>query len=177
MTVGQRIRDRRKALGYTQKQLGELCGMADSAIRKYESGRITPKHQTLKKIANALEISEWSLTGVDFESYEDGTVAAIVDLDIIDKNVAHKLTSLSNPEGLQVGLTFESEEEKRSFEYFLEKGVTPPEFTTRLLTAFYKLNFPMQQILIKNAENMVQHASLMSDLEQVVQVSESDCEE
>ena len=40
MSIGQRIKDRRISLGMTQKQLGELCGMADSAIRKYESGKI-----------------------------------------------------------------------------------------------------------------------------------------
>lgn len=87
MTIGERIRERRKALGYTQKQLGELCGgMADSAIRKYESGKISPKRQTLQKIASALEVSEWELVG-------SGGTSAVVDLDSIDKNIAEKLTA------------------------------------------------------------------------------------
>ncbi len=54
MTIGQRIRAIRTLSGMTQKQLGEKCGMADSAIRKYESGRICPKLPTLRKLAAAL---------------------------------------------------------------------------------------------------------------------------
>ena len=54
MTTGELIRARRNKQCMTQKQLANACGMADSAIRKYESGRITPKVKTLEKIANAL---------------------------------------------------------------------------------------------------------------------------
>ena len=43
--------------GLTQKKLGELCGIADSNIRKYESGNQNPKIETLQKIADALDIS------------------------------------------------------------------------------------------------------------------------
>ena len=38
----------------TQKELAEKCGMADSAIRKYESGKVTPKLDTIAKIARAM---------------------------------------------------------------------------------------------------------------------------
>lgn len=61
MSIGQRIKERRLKLGMTQKQLGELCGMADSAIRKYESGKIIPKKSTIEKITYALSISEMEL--------------------------------------------------------------------------------------------------------------------
>ncbi|MGN1134192.1 MAG: helix-turn-helix domain-containing protein [Oscillospiraceae bacterium] len=57
MHVGQIIKTIRKEKGMTQKQLGEKCGMFDSAIRKYESGRQNPKYETLVKIANALEVN------------------------------------------------------------------------------------------------------------------------
>lgn len=57
MTYGERIRAIRKEKGMTQKQVADRCGMADSAIRKYESGRQNPKLDTLKKIADALEVS------------------------------------------------------------------------------------------------------------------------
>ena len=61
MAIAERIKNIRKQLGLTQKQLAELCGMADSAIRKYESGRITPKYQTLKRISNALQTNIYDL--------------------------------------------------------------------------------------------------------------------
>ena len=57
MTVGENIRRIRKEKGLTQNQLGELCGLADSAIRRYENGGANPKFETLRKIANALDIS------------------------------------------------------------------------------------------------------------------------
>lgn len=55
MTTGERIRAVRKKKGLTQKQLADRCGMADSAIRKYESGRIKPKLETIQRIATALD--------------------------------------------------------------------------------------------------------------------------
>lgn len=54
--TGDMIRKYRTEKGLTQKKLGELCGIADSNIRKYESGNQNPKIETLQKIANALGI-------------------------------------------------------------------------------------------------------------------------
>ena len=56
METGERIRAVRVERGLTQKQLGDLCGMADSAIRRYESGRGNPTEKTLKRIASALGV-------------------------------------------------------------------------------------------------------------------------
>lgn len=54
--TGDMIRKYRTEKGLTQKKLGELCGIADSNIRKYESGNLNPKIETLQKIADALDI-------------------------------------------------------------------------------------------------------------------------
>lgn len=61
MTVGEIIRRTRKAKNMTQKQLGEASGIAEPTIRKYESGRLNPKRETLHKIATALEVSTIAL--------------------------------------------------------------------------------------------------------------------
>lgn len=60
LSIPENIKKIRKEKGLTQKGLGKLCGMADSAIRRYESGRANPKIKTLMKIAEALncEISD-----------------------------------------------------------------------------------------------------------------------
>ena len=87
MTVGQKIRIRRQELGMTQKQLGELCGMADSAIRKYESGKIIPKQQTLEKIAAALQLPIYALSIVENEVDIDGSGVSIVDLSQVAQEV------------------------------------------------------------------------------------------
>lgn len=65
MNIGDRIRLLRKSKGLTQKQLGELCGMADSAIRRYESNRGNPTEKTLQKIAAALGVDFYSLASWD----------------------------------------------------------------------------------------------------------------
>lgn len=54
--TGDMIKKYRTEQGLTQKKLGELCGIADSNIRKYESGRQNPKIETLQKIADALGV-------------------------------------------------------------------------------------------------------------------------
>ena len=54
--TGDMIRKYGTEKGLTQKKLGELCGIADSNIRKYESGNQNPKIETLQKIADALDI-------------------------------------------------------------------------------------------------------------------------
>ena len=54
MPTGNKIKEFRIKKGLTQKELGNLCGMADSAIRRYENGKANPKMETLQKIATAL---------------------------------------------------------------------------------------------------------------------------
>ena len=57
MTIGELLKKARLDAGMTQKELAERCGMADSAIRKYESGKVIPKIDTRKRIATALNIT------------------------------------------------------------------------------------------------------------------------
>ena len=56
MTVGERIKQIRQEKGLTQKELGKKCGLADSAIRRYELGGANPKLETQKRIAKALGV-------------------------------------------------------------------------------------------------------------------------
>ena len=56
MTTGENIRNARKNAQLTQKALGELCGIAEPTIRRYESDKLHPKIQTLQKIADALGV-------------------------------------------------------------------------------------------------------------------------
>lgn len=55
-TIGERIKKVRLSLGLTQKKLGELCGIAEPTIRRYELGKLNPKIGTLNKIAKALGV-------------------------------------------------------------------------------------------------------------------------
>lgn len=67
MSTSENIKKIRIEKGLTQRKLGELCGMADSAIRRYESGRANPKLGTIAKIASALEVNIFEL--IDKEDF------------------------------------------------------------------------------------------------------------
>lgn len=54
MTTGERIRHIRNERGISQKQLSEMCGLSEPAIRNYELGNRKPSAQILDKIAAAL---------------------------------------------------------------------------------------------------------------------------
>lgn len=69
LTTGEKIRKARTEKGWTQKQLGESCGIAEPTIRRYELGKLKPKKETLKKIAAPLGIYYLELYG-DEESSE-----------------------------------------------------------------------------------------------------------
>lgn len=64
MTIGEKIKKARTDARMTQKELAEKCGMADSAIRKYESGKVTPKLDTIAKIARAMGLYAGDLVDV-----------------------------------------------------------------------------------------------------------------
>lgn len=76
MTAGKRIRDIRKSKHLTQKQLGELAGIAEPTIRRYELEKLNPKYETLEKIAAALGVHAFDLMGIgdqreDMTCHED----------------------------------------------------------------------------------------------------------
>lgn len=57
MTIGEKIRIRRKELGLTTTELGHMIGVQNSAISKYEKGRIELKASQIKAIAEVLQIN------------------------------------------------------------------------------------------------------------------------
>lgn len=67
MPTGIRIKEIRRNKGLTQKQLGEKCHIAESTIRRYESGNLNPKIETLQKIADALCCDIFDLTEIQTE--------------------------------------------------------------------------------------------------------------
>lgn len=71
MTIGENIRRHRKEKNLTQKELGNLCGIAEPNIRKYELNKANPKYATLQRIAHALNIHPNELLGLenDFDNF------------------------------------------------------------------------------------------------------------
>lgn len=61
MKIGERIKNARKNLGFTQEQLGLLIGVNKSTIQRYETGKIDKlKLPVIQSIAKALAVNpEW----------------------------------------------------------------------------------------------------------------------
>lgn len=56
VTVGDKIRIRREEKGWTLNQLGEWVGLSDSYLSEIERGRINPSVETLRRLAEALDL-------------------------------------------------------------------------------------------------------------------------
>ena len=56
MTLGEKIKHHRTMKGLTQKQLGEMTGIHEVSIRKYEANKIAAKREQLEKIADVLGV-------------------------------------------------------------------------------------------------------------------------
>lgn len=57
MSIGERIRDYRKKVGLSQKELGKMLDVSQQHIAQYESGKRTPKLDTIQKIATSLNVN------------------------------------------------------------------------------------------------------------------------
>lgn len=90
MTTGEKIRVARKRIGFTQKQLGNACGIAEPTIRRYELGKLNPKMSTLIRIALPLKVSPESLIGDETISK---LTSAISGLDKNDDMNVYKILS------------------------------------------------------------------------------------
>lgn len=84
--AAKRIKFYRRLRHLTQKQLGELCGLSEPAIRNYELGNRKPDAATLKKITDALK--------VDFFAVAEPNLA-------VSSSVLHSLFKLESLHNLQ----------------------------------------------------------------------------
>lgn len=64
---GERLRQLREELGYTQEQLSEKLNIGVTQIWRYENGETKPNTEVLTKIAQALNVSADYLLGLTDE--------------------------------------------------------------------------------------------------------------
>ncbi len=82
--IGQRIKNARKSVGLSQKQLANVLKISDKAISSYEIGRTQPSFTTLKRISQAVQKS---ITYFD-EGETDTKAELDIKLRIIEKELA-----------------------------------------------------------------------------------------
>lgn len=63
MYVAERIKERRLALGWTQRELADKSGFHVSAISHYETGQRKPCLRNARRIAEALNVTIDDLCG------------------------------------------------------------------------------------------------------------------
>ncbi|MQS53101.1 helix-turn-helix domain-containing protein [Companilactobacillus mishanensis] len=80
MTTFERIKNIAKERGYTLKQVAEKSGMSSNAIYRYNQG-INPKYDSLKAIADTLNVS------VEYLSGETSNTNKPKQVDLNDDNV------------------------------------------------------------------------------------------
>lgn len=64
MKFNERLKELRKELGYTQRDVGKHLGVGRTTVSEYEAGKIVPKQDNLVKLASFLGVSVDYLTGV-----------------------------------------------------------------------------------------------------------------
>ena len=62
--LGATIRELRKQRNYTQQRLGDLLGVSEGTISKYEANYMTPPLETLRSLASIFNISMDTLCGI-----------------------------------------------------------------------------------------------------------------
>lgn len=81
MTLGEKIRQLRKEKGFSQSFLQKRSGVNAKLLSKYETGRIIPTADTLKKIAEGLEISADYLL---FDNVPKNGLSPLKDLELFE---------------------------------------------------------------------------------------------
>lgn len=134
--IGINIKKMRIKKGWTQAKLAKECGMYESQIRKYESGKVKPKIDTLGKISNALGIS---ITKLD---------PSILDLSEITMDVK------IDDDNEQTGLWWHEIEktlEKEGYSVVINKDIP-----------YFYLNYPDGTIELDNEKFRELNASILS---------------
>ena len=149
MTVGENIKRIRKEKGLTQKRLGELCGINEAQIRRYELGgkNSNPKLETLEKIASALSVEVYDLipdTKIKVQKInEDGPIS--------DKYVGW------------VELWKQVDQEKKKIKLFTDNA--PNDSYKKLLNSFNCLNNTGQDKAIEQVEILTKISEYLKDPE------------
>lgn len=136
MTTGEKIRAARKEKGLTQKELGELCGIAEPTIRRYELGNLNPKSATLKKIAAPL--------GINY-------------LDLYDDNEKEEIASFIQS-GIKLGLNAQvAFHNLDTLEPYRKQGYEFTSSEAKIVSAFNKLTSEGQWLAIITVESLAKN--------------------
>lgn len=81
MSIGQRIKQARESLNWSQTDLAEKLGISPQAVQQWESGATSPRGKRLKNVANLLGVTTDWLMEDDSQPIKilEGTVLSVSD--------------------------------------------------------------------------------------------------
>ena len=166
-TINERLREIRKSKNISQRKLGELAGMPQQAIAKYETGKVNPKLTSLKRIANALDVKlEDLLIGTNWtevekpKSHNSGAEYEKARRDLLQhlQRVGAKEKAISRKIGGEI----------TSFTEKTIHGEQSTAYKNALNLAFDKLNLDGQKIAVDQVE-------LLTEIPKYQKGSDSEC--
>ena len=104
-TLNQRLRVLRKRVGLTQEELAHLIGVHETTIRRWEKGQQQPRVEEIRKLSQALQVSEDEL--LNGQSYENACWVLQVKIaqdfkeEVIDmtKSIPRDASIITKPKG------------------------------------------------------------------------------
>jgi len=102
ISLGKKIREIRKNIGFTQEVFSEIVGIETTTLSCIETGRNFPSFQTLNKIAQALDVTFSELFEEDAPNTKPGNRAVF-------GGVSHKVVLK------KIGLNFRAERVRKKY--------------------------------------------------------------
>lgn len=144
MTIGERIKKIRQENGLSQKELGKKLNVSQQMIGQWETGKSNPKIETLRRIADTLEIGLWE----------------IVELDQMDLNTRiqeiKKMISQLTPEGLKEFDRLTTEALNENQESIQKKQETTAVQSKEMLRAYSRLNNAGRKEAVKRINELAE---------------------
>lgn len=99
MTIGERIKERRKELNWSQRELSNKMGYSNhSTITRIEAGKVDIPQSRIIQFANVLGVSVAYLLGIENKEKNNNTVISIVNRLQIDSDFLSLVESLDSLE-------------------------------------------------------------------------------
>ena len=94
MSIGEKIYERREALGLTLAQLADRMGVSEATVQRWEAGVIHPKYRRILMLAQVLNLDYNEL--MDWESDQSDSPSAILDMSDFSPAKRYVADSLGN---------------------------------------------------------------------------------
>ena len=143
MTTGERIKNARKTAGLTQRELGERLGLSYQAVAQWENNLRKPKPKTLKRIAEALNVTTFSL--IESTEYIDLEISEEFDAALV-RMIHHMAEThgFSSPTEFYNGLLSKQ----------ISLTVLSTDLEKRLLNAYSQLNQEGKEKAVERIEEL-----------------------